>query len=850
MRTMKKIVALSLVLAMALSMMASAAFKDQATINADLTADISLLVALNVFSEQGTGAGYFEPNVELTRAQVAKLVYVLKNKGNDNGATSWTGMNIFKDVETNSWYEGYVNYCASVGMIAGTGDGMFNPNGKVTAIEFAKLLLVLIGYKADVEGYTGDKWFENIVADAEEAGLFVDYELPIRGTVTREWAAKLMVNAINADKVKYVLGELENANISFAEDNLELDKEEGQIIANANLKLGTGVNGGKADVELKTEKKGTLKFNYDIDNALVGQNVVVLYKGADLENAEKIYGVSAAKDVIVEETTVDAVKYDKDNFENFVMYEDYKEIKITAKDFFGSNDPRALTLIDNDGDEKFEIGLVASVNYTEVEYINPASHIIRMVDNTYFADVKDKTTYNKINFVDTVEKGDAVKITKDLSTGKVIFNVEKLDVVTGAVTKVTSAGVATIDGETFKALEGIEALKADKTVRNYYIDGGYVVMVSDTKASNEVPTNLAIFVNAGQSDKTNVFGNADGKTDKVEVVLNDGTRAVYEYDTAKKVSKNAEDFTKFFNNGAVVADNIDTIYEYVVKDGKIALIDLDTNDDVAVPGETFVAKTDRITIDEVTYRTNEDSFFFIKDDKGTDKITDDKYTIVLASEIKNDMYLAGNNFVKMTDGFKYLVAGVLNGEIDSDSTTKVIVASAYEMETIEDETFIFVDVTKLDGTVETLKIAEEDLADVEAALSKFAEYTVDTKGVATLTAKYPVKDWKYEQGVVTFVGDDAIVLNGEDIDFADDLKIYYVDAYVDADDLAKIAVTEASSIATSNELDADEDGTKDYAKSVLFKTKTVNGVEKLSEIIVEIHGDDIWTQKQLGATTK
>mgnify|MGYP002508679417 CR=1 FL=1 len=37
MRTMKKIVALSLVLAMALSMMASAAsFKDQATINEDL----------------------------------------------------------------------------------------------------------------------------------------------------------------------------------------------------------------------------------------------------------------------------------------------------------------------------------------------------------------------------------------------------------------------------------------------------------------------------------------------------------------------------------------------------------------------------------------------------------------------------------------------------------------------------------------------------------------------------------------------------------------------------------------------------------------------------------------------
>ena len=103
MRTMNKIVALSLVLAMALSMMAGAAFKDQATINADLVDEINLLVALGVYSENGTGAGYFEPGVELTREQVAKRVYVLKNKGNDNGATSWTGMNIFSDVEEGRW---------------------------------------------------------------------------------------------------------------------------------------------------------------------------------------------------------------------------------------------------------------------------------------------------------------------------------------------------------------------------------------------------------------------------------------------------------------------------------------------------------------------------------------------------------------------------------------------------------------------------------------------------------------------------------------------------------------------------------------------------------------------------
>ena len=40
-------------------------------------------------------------------------------------------------------------------------------------------------------------------ADAEAAGFFVDYELPVKGVATRQFAAKLIVNAINATKVKY-----------------------------------------------------------------------------------------------------------------------------------------------------------------------------------------------------------------------------------------------------------------------------------------------------------------------------------------------------------------------------------------------------------------------------------------------------------------------------------------------------------------------------------------------------------------------------------------------------------------------------------------------------------------------
>lgn len=70
MRTLKKVLALSLVFAMAFTLMAGAAFKDQDKIDSDLTDDIQLMTALGVF--QGDETGSFNPEANVTRAQAAK----------------------------------------------------------------------------------------------------------------------------------------------------------------------------------------------------------------------------------------------------------------------------------------------------------------------------------------------------------------------------------------------------------------------------------------------------------------------------------------------------------------------------------------------------------------------------------------------------------------------------------------------------------------------------------------------------------------------------------------------------------------------------------------------------------
>ena len=104
MRTLKKVLALSLVFAMAFTMMAGAAFKDQDKIDSSLTNDIQLLTALGVF--EGDENGNFNPTDNVKRSEAAKMIYVLKNNGVDDKAVAFQGVSNYSDVPVGHWAEG------------------------------------------------------------------------------------------------------------------------------------------------------------------------------------------------------------------------------------------------------------------------------------------------------------------------------------------------------------------------------------------------------------------------------------------------------------------------------------------------------------------------------------------------------------------------------------------------------------------------------------------------------------------------------------------------------------------------------------------------------------------------
>ena len=101
MSTFKKVLALTLALAMVLSVSAFAgyskdAYKDSAAINEDCEEAVELMYALEIM--KGDNNGNFNPEATITRAEMAKMIYVILNYGKDDLAVNYKGAKIFSDV--------------------------------------------------------------------------------------------------------------------------------------------------------------------------------------------------------------------------------------------------------------------------------------------------------------------------------------------------------------------------------------------------------------------------------------------------------------------------------------------------------------------------------------------------------------------------------------------------------------------------------------------------------------------------------------------------------------------------------------------------------------------------------
>lgn len=197
MRNLKKILALALALVMVLSMMTVAnAFTDSEKVEASYTEAVDVLAGMGVF--EGYEDGSFKPQGDITRAEVAAIVYRLATGDvEDKNVAIHADHAQFADVPASHWAAGYIGYCANAEYVKGYGDGNFGPSDKVTGYAALAMILRAVGY--DVNGeFTGEGWEVKVAAVATDLGLLKNITKGSLGVpATRELVAEVLFQTAN-----------------------------------------------------------------------------------------------------------------------------------------------------------------------------------------------------------------------------------------------------------------------------------------------------------------------------------------------------------------------------------------------------------------------------------------------------------------------------------------------------------------------------------------------------------------------------------------------------------------------------------------------------------------------------
>ena len=500
MRTLKKVLALTVVLATLLSISSFAAFSDEESIDESFVDAVNLLGALNVMT--GDTEGTFRPNDTIMRAEAAKMIYVIRNGGVDDQAAGWTGMSTFSDVPSGAWFEGYVNYCASLGIIAGVGNGLFNPYGAVTGVELAKMLLVVADYRPDIEGYTGAGWNLNVIRDAQTVGMFEGYTLAYSAAATRQQAAQLFSNAILETQMAVYIGDTRVNDIATIGSAatiggrfFKLVTATGELTQVPHVTLDTavagkadlGVNDNTAEVKLVDSdgKADPRSFVFDVDAALLSQEVEVIYRESGdkggLDSKDTVYDVIATGTSDVYETTMDAITLalsdntkvvNKDTNPITIKFDGYNsgraraideelpvvtnlynvtvikdntsadndgKYKVKDADVLALKSAAPVRVIDTEGDGTVDIAYVTAPIYGTVSSYNADRYDFStnaLFDGKKISSGRDEDDFALFTIEDDLKKEDVIRIDVDVLSGEVKYTVSLVDPVVGTLSRV------------------------------------------------------------------------------------------------------------------------------------------------------------------------------------------------------------------------------------------------------------------------------------------------------------------------------------------------------------------------------------------------------------------------------
>ena len=193
MRNLKRALSLALAFVMVMSLMIVGTSAKSYT-DAD---KIDNQVAVEILGELGVmignDDGSFAPDRDVTRAEMAVLITRILY-GNNLNVDQFKDMNTFTDVP--DWAEGFVNLCASLDIIAGRGNGIFDPDATVTSAEAALMLSRALGYFKNNAEF-GSDWALAAMKRATQIGIIGgDMVLQANAGLDRDDVAQMTFNTL------------------------------------------------------------------------------------------------------------------------------------------------------------------------------------------------------------------------------------------------------------------------------------------------------------------------------------------------------------------------------------------------------------------------------------------------------------------------------------------------------------------------------------------------------------------------------------------------------------------------------------------------------------------------------
>ena len=789
MRNLKRALSLALAMVMVLSMMvigAGAAGYDDFSDKDEIVNKeaVQMLVELGVIN--GKDDGTYDPTGIVTRGEMAKIICVVLNKGQDPNLGTVASYTYTDTV--GHWAAGYIEYCTQQGIVAGDGAGNFNPNATVTGSEAAKMLLVAMGYKSEVEGFTGANWAIAVNVRANQKGLYSDLSISVDAGLTRDSAAQMVYNALDAGIVSYEYtlitdGSTISSSPTLIDDNsktllehaFNAVKVEGVVVANEYANLESSAEKGAA-LDAGETKLDVTNYGANEDQSVFGDGK---------------YSVSTSLDMLGKSVTL-YVKKDASSTSkatilgNAILSEDNVVVTTAAK--------KTIAKIASDNDLDVS-GAKILVNYTNADYNKDDS--VRgvekvLIDNNddgdvdyvlvntwYFGQVSKYSTKDdgsitiasaSVTPALTADDADDVVGFDDVAKDDYVLAawiggklyVEQAESVTGVLEAYKSSEKMTVDGTEY-----------DVSLVAGYTGGSDDIRAAETYASSTTLDNEATFYldkngmivavgNVAENAYNYAYiwayekGNID--SDRVKATLSDGTTKTFNLASNSKAPAAAAFSTDTTNDST---NSVSRLWAYSINsDGELRLT-------AAAAGAAATSFTKNNTsLGGGLYATNNTVFFYVSLKDNTSVID----SVSVYTGYKNapsvDTIANGVSALGSNSTSRVVATAFVDANLNSTNVTEHLYVTGTVRMTSDYTTVKAI----LAGTDEEVEInVDPSTADNTVATGMYL-YTVNSDGTYDLTAVTAVNTGnKYitVNGTASHVSDSTLVVSAGEFVVAD-----------------------------------------------------------------------------------